>query len=177
MGAVTATAADDECLGPDRTMRVGRPLAEGELGWPWMRSPACSAHERPPLMHVRAIARISLGARSAVVFRPFLELERESNPRPTRYERVALPTELANNGGEAGSRTRASRAYPHRHPGSVASGKSGMRGGDGRAGHRAPAGSYPQPVSVFAFHGRSLAAERFSSAAILSAGGPPASRR
>ena len=39
MGAVTATAADDECLGPDATVRVGRLLPEGSLGWPWMRKP------------------------------------------------------------------------------------------------------------------------------------------
>ena len=71
MGAVTATAADDECPGPGATVRVGHLLAEDDLGWPWMRNPACSAHERPPLMHGRVIAGISLGARSAVVFRPF----------------------------------------------------------------------------------------------------------
>src|SRR3990167_8189208 len=67
MCAVTATAAGDECLGPDGTVRVGHLLPEGDLGWPWLRCPACSAHERPPLMHGRARA---LGARSAVVFRP-----------------------------------------------------------------------------------------------------------
>jgi hypothetical protein len=73
MGAVTAAAADDECLGPDLTVRVGRLLADGSLGWPWMRSPACSAHKQPPLMHGRAIVEMALGARSAVVFRPFLD--------------------------------------------------------------------------------------------------------
>lgn len=52
-------------------MRVGCLLAEGSLGWLWTRSPACSAHERPPLMHGRAILERALSARSAVVFRPF----------------------------------------------------------------------------------------------------------
>ncbi len=59
--------------GPGATVRLGRPLAAGGLGWPWLQSPACSAHGRAPLMHARAITRIALGARSAVVLRPFLD--------------------------------------------------------------------------------------------------------
>lgn len=92
-------AADDECLGPEARVRVGCVIAEHGLGWPWLRNHACSSHERPLLMGIglHALRRFTFCPRPAVVFRPLVAgfvvqcLERESNPRQTTYQVVALP--------------------------------------------------------------------------------------
>ena len=100
-------AADDECLGPDVTGRVGSHLSVATSAGRG-RGPGGFSVEPPPLtgggLHAfrtqqcRASNAIDPLPAFGVVFRPFdswirspVVLERESNPRQTTYEVVALP--------------------------------------------------------------------------------------
>ena len=57
-GAVTAVAADDECLGPDTEVRVGRVIAEHGLGWPSDAEP-CVLAARAAAADAHRVARLA----------------------------------------------------------------------------------------------------------------------
>ena len=107
MGAVTAMAADDECHGPGITGRVGGHLSvatsAGRGRWPGGFSVELAPLTGGGLQasrtwHAMPFEAIHPLPAFGVVFRPFdswirspVVLERESNPRQTTYEVVALP--------------------------------------------------------------------------------------
>lgn len=110
--AVTAAAVDDECLGPGATVRVRSSIRGNPFGWPWTRTPRCSAPaaaagrrgrlapkpgESPGASTRSTLARVRRWSldRLCAELRRFSTLERESNPRQTVYQTVALPSELS----------------------------------------------------------------------------------
>jgi hypothetical protein len=89
-GAVTAAAADSECLGPQATVRVGR-QASASAGCD--REAPLARRRQPPLMSASAshLAAISLVLTFGGGLSTVLWMERESNPRQTTVQVVALP--------------------------------------------------------------------------------------
>ena len=121
--AVTAAAADDECLGPGATMRVRSSVIGNPFGWAWTRARLCSTPaaaagrrgitHRSPETSPGASTRSTLARVRRWSFRPVVcwicspVLWSGSRTRDRRFIRPLLyPLSYPTAGGSPGTRTR-----------------------------------------------------------------------